>query len=528
MSAVLDHPMPALPAVWRKPLGLLGLVLAALFLLYQGTWAGMVAIWMRSDTFAHAFLVPPIALWLVWRKRAHLATLVPQAQPLWLLPMALAAALWLPGDLAAINAWTQLMVTALLVLAVIAMLGTRVARELAFPLGFLFFMVPIGEFLLPTFMGWTADFTVAALRLSGVPVYREGLNFVIPSGSWSVVEACSGVRYLIASFMVGTLFAYLNFSSQRRRLLFCAVALAVPIVANWLRAYLIVMLGHLSGNKLAAGVDHLIYGWLFFGVIILAMFMIGARWAEPAAEASAAPSVQPSGTPQRGGLVALVALALLAAPATLRWHQGVLDSATPPPLALRLPALPGTSDAATEPTLEPVFVNPSAIARRSYALADGSTVHVHVAYYRQQVFGRKLISSENMIVASHDAQWVRTADGMTVDAAGRDWRSAELRNGGAAGHSARARLDVRQAYWAGGVHTAEDTRAAALGLWHRLLGPGDDAAMITVFTSGESAQDTAARLDRFTSQHLPSIQASLAAATAATGTVSSTRSTTQP
>ena len=77
----------------NKGLGLLGLELAALFLLYQSTWAGMVAIWMRSDTFAHAFLVPPIALWLVWRKRARLAQLVPRAQPAWLLPMALAAAI---------------------------------------------------------------------------------------------------------------------------------------------------------------------------------------------------------------------------------------------------------------------------------------------------------------------------------------------------------------------------------------------------------------------------------------------------
>ena len=43
---------------------------------------------------------------------------------------------------------------------------------------------------------------------------------------------------------------------------------------------MIVMIGHLSGNKLAVGVDHLIYGWLFFGFVILIMFWIGARWRE--------------------------------------------------------------------------------------------------------------------------------------------------------------------------------------------------------------------------------------------------------
>ena len=77
----------------------------------------------------------------------------------------------------------------------------------------------------------------------------------------------------------------------------CVVALVVPLVANWLRAYIIVMLGHLSGNKIATGVDHLIYGWVFFGIVIMVMFMIGARWsrarrgagaARPAAGAAAA------------------------------------------------------------------------------------------------------------------------------------------------------------------------------------------------------------------------------------------------
>ena len=113
-------------------------------------------------------------------------------------------------------------------------------------------------------------------------MYREGLQFIIPSGSWSVVEACSGIRYLIASITVGCIFAYLSYRSLRQApgCSFWWPSL-VPLVANWVRAYLIVMLGHLSGNELATGVDHLIYGWVFFGVVIMAMLLIGARWADP-------------------------------------------------------------------------------------------------------------------------------------------------------------------------------------------------------------------------------------------------------
>ena len=154
------------------------------------------------------------------------------------------------------------------------LLGWRAARVWWFPLAFLFLAVPVGDFMLPVLMSWTADFTVLALRWSGVPVYREGLQFVIPSGAWSVVEACSGIRYMIASVTVGCLFAYLSYSSLKKRLIFVGVAILVPLVANWLRAYMIVMIGHLSGNELATGVDHLIYGWVFFGVVILAMVLV--------------------------------------------------------------------------------------------------------------------------------------------------------------------------------------------------------------------------------------------------------------
>src|SRR5207302_5055454 len=101
--------------------------------------------------------------------------------------------------------------------AIVTVVGLQAARVLAFALAFLLFAVPSGEFLVPTLMDWTADFTVSALRLSGVPVYREANHFIIPSGVWSVVEACSGIRYIIASVMVGTIFAAVAYRSTRRR-----------------------------------------------------------------------------------------------------------------------------------------------------------------------------------------------------------------------------------------------------------------------------------------------------------------------
>ncbi len=274
---------------WPLHAALTVLLLLWIGFCYRNTAASMVAIWSRSETFAHGFFIAPISLWLIWRQRDRLAASTPAIAPIWTVPLLLLGVCWWVGQAIGANVVMQFAFVGMLIAAAFLMLGWSVVRWILFPLLFLLFAVPFGEFLLPLLIEKTADFTIFALRASGVPVFREGNNFQIPSGSWSVVEACSGVRYLIASVTVGALFAYLNYTSWRRRAVFVAVSIVVPILANWVRAYIIVMLGHLSNNRIATGVDHLIYGWVFFGVVISIMFAIGARWTEPQPQGASLP-----------------------------------------------------------------------------------------------------------------------------------------------------------------------------------------------------------------------------------------------
>jgi len=504
VSAVLSFPA-APPAHWRLPLAVLGGVLLLLLWQYRETFTAMVGIWERSGTFAHAFLVPPISLWLVWRQREQLARLSPQPLPWMLLPIALCGLGWLVGEIAGVNAITQLAVTALLVLAVPAVLGWAVARLLVFPLCFLFFMVPIGEFVMPQMMDWTADVTIATLRAIGIPVYREGLQFVIPSGSWSVVEACSGVRYLIASFMVGTLFAYLNYNSAKRRIGFVLFSLAVPVVANWGRAVMIVLLGHYSSNKLAVGVDHLIYGWVFFGVVIGIMFLVGSRWSEPELAPQPLSAADEAQARQRPAplqwWVAAAVVLVLSAPPLLA-HQ--LQAADDKVMTLSLPALAGASaDDSATPLLKPIFENPRAEDMRVYGQGDAA-VTVHVAYYRQQSFGRKLVNSQNMLVTSEDKVWRQTARGgsrVTVDGKPVPLRSTELRSGSLTGVSGGQTLHVRQVYWVNGRLTTSDHIAALQGVLGQLSGRGDDGAAITFYIAGADP-DASAALETFVTAQL--------------------------
>lgn len=481
-----------LPAHWRAPLVALFLVIAATLLLFHQTVAGMVGIWSRSDTYAHGFVVPLISLWLIWRMRHQLAPLIPTPSALaW--GMLLAAVLvWFAGDLVAVNAVTQLMLVVVLVLLVPALLGWQVALSLVFPLAFLFFAVPIGDFLLPQLMAWTADFTVIALRWTGIPVYREGLQFVIPSGTWSVVEACSGIRYLIASLTVGCLFAYLSFNSLRKRLVFVLVALAVPLMANWLRAYLIVLLGHLSGNELATGVDHLIYGWLFFGIVIFLMLLIGSRFADApirpvvtgASPNTSNGALAPRGPAQSSSLVAV--LLVLAVPTVLGMLMAAGSRDAPLRWASFDPPAPWTPTVEKPRTWTPAFEHATAQWSQSFAAVGQPPVGLHLSYYRQQNYERKLVSSANTLVNSKDENWARVeAGGAEAVLAGEALVvGAETLRVKRAGMTASSqRLRAWRFYWVNDQFTASDVRAKLQGALSQISGRGDDGAIVVVYTA---------------------------------------------
>lgn len=485
---------------WRSALLALALCLAWILFWYRDTAVAMVTIWARSETFAHAFLVPLISLWLIWRQRHALATLAPGASLPALILLALAGFGWLLGDLAAVNAVTQLALVSLLVLCVPMVLGMRVAVAMTFPLAYLFFAVPIGEFVVPQFMEWTADFTVGALSLTGIPVYREGQDLIIPSGKWSVVEACSGVRYLMASVTVGTLYAYLTYRSIKRRVIFVGVSFLVPIVANWVRAYFIVMLGHLSGNKLAVGVDHLIYGWVFFGVVILLMFMIGARWSEqPAAEECVTNRRRDAAGVSHGAGRIWLAAALMALVTVLphAWRSIIEKNetsraGTAPSLAL--PPPPGWMAADSRAIdWRPAFNDQAAELRTEFVQGE-RRVGVFIGYYRQQDYEHKLVSSNNVLVRSADPEWAKVASSTRTAFVGEQSvavRTAELR--GAAGQ----RLIVLQWYWLNGRLTASDHIAKIWMALGRLMGKGDDSAVVIVYAPKELPEGGEAALEAF-------------------------------
>src|SRR5690606_8601613 len=121
-------------------------------------------------------------------------------------------------------------------LAVLGLLGPRVAAAVLFPLAYMLFLVPFGDELIPALQMVTAKLAVALTHASGIPAQVDGIFIDTPVGLFRVAEACSGVKFLVAMIALGTLVAHLCFASSRRRAVFMAAAIMVPVLANGVRA----------------------------------------------------------------------------------------------------------------------------------------------------------------------------------------------------------------------------------------------------------------------------------------------------
>ncbi|MFN0317028.1 MAG: exosortase A [Burkholderiales bacterium] len=407
------HPMHATALsrsswLWSAAVALGALVW--LLLWYRETTASMVSIWERSETFAHGYLIAPIAAYLIWTRRQELARIVPQPDARGLLVLLGLGLLWLVAGVADVLVVKQYALVAMIPGVVYTLLGREVLWAMAFPMAFLMLAVPNGEALIPPMMEFTADFTVGMLQLTGIPVYREGLFFTLPSGDWSVVEGCSGLRYLIASITGGCLYAYLYYRSMRRRLIFIAASIVVPVIANGFRAYMIVMIAHLSDMKLALGVDHFVYGWVWFGIVMFLMFWVGSYWREdePEAAVSNEPGAPPhriSGT-QRKLAVVCVSLVLIAGAWPLYASYLASKWSVAGSLALAAPTGQNAWNGSEEnfTNWSPHYQGADKTVYQVYR-KENQPVGLFMAYYRSQGQDTELINSQNVMVAQKHPVW---------------------------------------------------------------------------------------------------------------------------
>jgi exosortase A len=325
----------------RAPIPALLFGAIVLGLVFHEEIAAAVFIWYDSTAYSHCYFIIPIAAYLAWDRRHSLASVPIEPLP-WAALLALPlAAVWLVAERLGIMEGRQLVAMTLVEILFLTVLGRRMWWALAAPLLYLYFLVPFGAFVTPKLQDFTTGFINGGLDFLNIPYFTDGYTIAIPEGRFYVAEACAGLRFLIASIAFGTLYACLMYRSFLRRALFMVASIIIPIIANGFRALGIVVLGHLLGSAQAAAADHILYGWLFFSIVILLLILAGLPFREDvrAKEASEAEPYAgpPPPSPAARRLLFAAALAAIFAtigPVTSAWldRSAQAASAMPAPV----------------------------------------------------------------------------------------------------------------------------------------------------------------------------------------------------
>ncbi|WP_020408142.1 EpsI domain-containing exosortase [Hahella ganghwensis] len=266
----------------NKPLVLLIIILSlAWYLAFQTGIDTAAFIWLNNEIFNHCAFVIPFAIYLIYRKREDLVLTKPVPTYSVFTFLLLISLVYLFGKAGDINVLMHLAAFSFIPFAIFLCIGLRSALAIFYPLFFFVFAIPVGEQLIPTLQDIAAKWSVVLLNYSSVPVFRNGLYIDIPQGRFLVAEACSGISFTIVSVVIGSLLAHLNYTKLWKKSLFILISFLVPIAANILRVYGIIIIAFYSDMEYAVGADHLIYGWFFFSIVIFLLILMGEIGREP-------------------------------------------------------------------------------------------------------------------------------------------------------------------------------------------------------------------------------------------------------
>jgi exosortase A len=458
-------------------------------------------LWWNISTYQHCLYVLPIVAWLLWMRRGEVAQVEPAGWPWGLLIVLCAGLVWLTGEAGGVAIVRHAGLVLLIQSSVVAILGPAVVRAILFPLFYLVFLVPFGDEFVGSMQTLTAKMTMGLLHLSGVPAIIDGVFITTRAGWFEVAEACAGVKFLVAMIAYGALAANVCFRSPVRRTIFMTAAVVVPVLANGVRAWATIFAADFVGVKAASGFDHIVYGWVFFAVVMLLVMAaawpffdrkIGENWLGGKVFAAWRPT---------SAVVAMAPLAVATAALPVAWDSYAARAgrvALPAPVSL--PIVPGWTRVADLPATPwtPRFDGADHTLIGRYGNAAGQRVDVGVALYGWQDQGREIVAF-GQGAANADLKWA--------------WANDLPRQGGAKVERLMGpSKTIREAatWWFVGGMAAPGKAAVKLAtLRARLTGGDQSAVTLIVSAQGPGAHNAIAAFVRAMGAPQPRVAAML-------------------
>jgi exosortase len=403
---------------------------AAVGLLYWPSTLELHRLWTDwgGETYTHGYLVFLLSLWLVVRDRKRLAVTPVRPEPLALIPLALMSAAWVWIWRSAIQELQLLLLPLILYTALFSALGRRMARALAFPIGVLYFAMPLWGDINGIVRALSSRVTGMLIWTTGIPAYMGGNLIHLPGGSIEIAPDCSGLHELIVGVALAAIYGKLSGERWRRRLQWMALMGVLALAVNWVRIFVVVIAAYETDMRSSLVKHHYWLGWWLFAFVFAAFLWWTGRRCAPLPTRAPSPGEEqetssPLSRPQMGSAPVTLTLAVLAVLPVLAYGMDWATSGGRTAVDIRWPTAPpgwagpsGTSDGEWQPH----FVDSSGESLVRYIDPAGKVQAFAVAY-RLQTQSAKLLGYWNDLLAGRPRRMQQQSLRVVTSAAGR-WR----------------------------------------------------------------------------------------------------------
>ena len=478
---------------------MLTVIFCAVAFVYWPTFSDLLGFERDADHTTHSALVVLVVIVLIWNLRDELAHLSIRPCLLGLIGLIGLGFVWLSGQLIFTRVLTQFAVLAMIPIAVLTLLGVRWLTTMAFPFFVLMFALPVWSPLVPTLVKWSAKFAELGIRASGVPVYRDGAYFVLPSGSWSIADTCSGVAFLSTCLLLGVLYAWTIYYSPVKRIAFIAGSAVIGVVGNWLRVYLTMMIAHVTDNRFLRD-DHYMFGWLLFALFLSAFCWFGWRYRDPVQLPSSdvdrrhdqvyanSPALARVGR-LRGFAIIVVVLAIIFAWPLFESRLSLSQNSNDSEIAALLPRGGWVRVATPSAEWVPEIKNPSKVSVQTFE-KNGQRVNVFLGLYRNETWDSKLVSASNQLAGTGKSSATLADRGVAqTEMSGMPFNAKT-----GLILSRTGRILAWHWYWVDGLATANDLRAKFQQLLVRLRGVHTTSSWVVIYTNANVSSDLSSQV----------------------------------
>lgn len=236
--------------------------------------------WHDDGTYSHGYLLLLISGYIFWRNREFLQYPATKLNVPAVGVFVLLCATWLAARVMGIEVLYRPLMPLFLLNLFYFVLTPKAATKFAFPSLLLLYAIPFWGLLSGLLQIISAEVVTVMVQSIGINVFLDGIFISIQAGTFEVAGGCSGIRYLLVTLTLSSIYSYFYYKDMASRVKLMLVAIVLSLITNWIRIVILVLIGHYTDMQHEMLADHNNLGWVIFFVLMIPLRLYADRLAK--------------------------------------------------------------------------------------------------------------------------------------------------------------------------------------------------------------------------------------------------------